>query len=268
MLKQRILTGVVLIPIVVAILLKFPVAWVAVLFGLIALVAAWEWANLVSKQIAVQAGYVILCATLITASWYWLDLELMRLLMLMASCFWVLVLFLLTFFRSSWIGSPVLNDFLWHSGYLVIVAGWIAIINLHQQRPALLLFLFILIWVADSVAYFAGKQFGRVKLAEQLSPGKTREGLWGALAATLLPASLGAWYFDLNPIAAVYFIILCVLTALISIVGDLFESLLKRNAGVKDSGFIIPGHGGILDRIDSLLAASPGFVLGLYWLQA
>ena len=268
MLKQRVITGVILIPVMVAILLKFPTHWLAILFACVALAGAWEWAVLVSKQLVVKALYLLICASLMLIYWFWLQQEHMRLLMLGASCYWVLVLFLLTIYRSSWLGQPALHSFLWHSGYLVIVTGWIAIIQLHKQLPALLLFLFVLIWVADSAAYFAGKKFGRVKLAEKLSPGKTREGMWGALLATLLLALIGVWQFDLKLGAAVYFAILCLLTALISIVGDLFESLLKRNAGVKDSGFLIPGHGGVLDRIDSLLAASPGFVLGLYWLQA
>ncbi len=268
MLRQRVITGAILIPVMVAILLKFPTTWLAILFGFIALAGAWEWATLVSKGLLIKVMYVSICAVLMLAGWFWLQREHMRLLMLAASCFWVLVLFLLTIYRASWLGQPALHSFLWHSGYVVIVTGWIAIIHLHKQLPALLLFLFVLIWVADSAAYFAGKKFGRVKLAEKLSPGKTREGLWGALVATLLLALAGVWQFDLKPGAAVYFIILSLLTALISVVGDLFESLLKRNAGVKDSGFLVPGHGGVLDRIDSLLAASPGFILGLYWLQA
>ena len=122
--------------------------------------------------------------------------------------------------------------------------------------------------MADSAAYFVGKRFGRNKLAEQLSPGKTREGVLGALAGTLILSFIGLWIWraELQFGLAIYFVLLCLLSALISVVGDLFESLLKRNAGKKDSGKLIPGHGGVLDRIDSLLAAAPGFMLGLYWL--
>ena len=268
MLKQRIITGAILAPVIVVVLLVFQTAWLAVLFGLVALIGAWEWASLVSASVVVKAAYVSLCALLMAGGWYWLEQDQLRLLMLAASCYWVLVLFLLTIYHSSWLGQPALRTFLWHSGYIVIVTGWLALVYLHKQLPTLLLFLFILIWVADSAAYFSGKKFGRTKLAETLSPGKTREGLWGALLATFLLALLGVWQFDLKLGAGVYFVILCLLTALISVVGDLFESLLKRNAGVKDSGFLIPGHGGVLDRIDSLMAASPGFILGLYWLHA
>jgi len=141
-------------------------------------------------------------------------------------------------------------------------------LSVHKQQPFMLLFLFVLIWVADIAAYFTGKRFGRNKLAEQLSPGKTREGVLGATIGALLFSLVGIYFWQ-EKLAwglAIYFILLCVLSALISVVGDLFESLLKRNAGKKDSGSIIPGHGGVLDRIDSLLAASPGFMLGLYWL--
>jgi phosphatidate cytidylyltransferase len=144
--------------------------------------------------------------------------------------------------------------------------AWLAMVKLNQQKPSLLLFLFLIVWMADTAAYFAGKRFGKNKLAEQLSPGKTREGLLGAVIGTFILSLAGVWWFELNIMQSVYFVLLCVLTALISVVGDLFESLLKRNAGAKDSGSLIPGHGGVLDRIDSILAAAPGFVLGMYWL--
>ncbi len=164
-------------------------------------------------------------------------------------------------------GNFLLHEFLLYSGYFVITIGWLAMISIHQLNPELLLFLFVLVWVADSAAYFAGKKFGRTKLAEQLSPGKTREGLFGAIIGTLILSFVGLWIWrsELQLGLSVYFVFLCVLSALISVVGDLFESLLKRNAGKKDSGKLLPGHGGVLDRIDSLLAAAPGFMLGLYW---
>ena len=267
MLKQRVITGVILAPIIVAALIVLPTIWIQILFGLIAIAAAWEWGSLVGKNLRIKLFYIFICSALIIASSYLLAEDNIRLLMLAASCYWVVILFLLSFYSPSWLGHPMLHGFLWHSGYLIIVTGWAAIIALHMQLPALLLFFFVLIWLADSAAYFAGKRFGQTKLAAELSPGKTREGLWGAVFATLLLSLLGVWWFELGLGAAIYFMILCLLSVLISVVGDLFESLLKRNAGVKDSGFLIPGHGGVLDRIDSILAAAPGFVLGLYWLH-
>ena len=128
------------------------------------------------------------------------------------------------------------------------------------------MFLLALVWVADITAYFVGKRFGKNKLAPLLSPGKSREGVIGALLASLVMAIIGLRIFTFDKQASMYFIGLCVLTALISVVGDLYESLLKRKAGAKDSGTILPGHGGVLDRIDSLTAAAPIYLLGLYWI--
>ena len=269
MLKQRIITGVILIPIVVVALLRLPSEWLALILGLIALAAAWEWSSMIFDNNGSKYFYVLICGILIAASWYQLEDSHVRLLMLIGSMYWVFILLLLAFYQSTWIGNYLLNGFLHYSGYFVITIGWLAMMALHKQKPELLLFLFVLVWVADSAAYFAGKKFGQNKLAEQLSPGKTREGVFGALVGTFMLSLVGIWIWraDLQFSLAIYFVILCVLSALISVVGDLFESLLKRNAGKKDSGKLIPGHGGVLDRIDSLLAAAPGFMLGLYWLN-
>ncbi len=268
MLKQRVITALILAPIVILSMLYVPAQWFAGLLALVAAAGAWEWASMVTKTIVPKIIYVMVCCALMAMCWYLLDAAQIRLIMFAGSIYWVFILLLLSFYQSSWIGNFLLNSFLHYSGYFVIVVGWLAMIGLHQQKPLLLLFLFVLIWVADIAAYFVGKKFGRNKLAEQLSPGKTREGVLGAMVGTFVFSLLGIWLWrgQLDLGIAVYFVILCVLTALISVVGDLFESLLKRNAGKKDSGVLIPGHGGVLDRIDSLLAASPGFMLGLYWL--
>lgn len=269
MLKQRIITGVVLIPLVVVALLKLSSEWLALVLAIFALAAAWEWASMISENTFSKVFYVVVCAVLLAGCWYLLEDSHVRLLMLLGSAYWACILMLLAFYQSVWIGNYILHGFLHYSGYFVISVGWLALIALHQQKPSLLLFLFVLVWVADSAAYFAGKRFGRNKLAEQLSPGKTREGVLGAIVGTTILSFIGIWIWqtELQLGLAVYFVMLCVLTALISVVGDLFESMLKRNAGKKDSGILIPGHGGVLDRIDSLLAAAPGFVLGVYWLH-
>ena len=268
MLKQRVITAVILAPIVVLSMLYMPSHWFAGFLAVIALAGAWEWASMVTKTLLPKVIYVLICAGLMIACWVVLDESHVRLMMLAGSVYWVFILLLLSFYQTSWLRNYLLDGFLHYSGYFVIVIGWLAMTGLHQQKPVLLLFLFMLVWVADIAAYFTGKKFGRNKLAEQLSPGKTREGVLGAMLGTLIFSLLGVWLWQeqLHWGAAVYFVILCVLSALISVVGDLFESLLKRNAGKKDSGFLIPGHGGVLDRIDSLLAAAPGFMLGLYWM--
>src|SRR5699024_9212938 len=156
------------------------------------------------------------------------------------------------------------------AGILVLIPAWRAIVGLHSLPlvgPEMVLFLFILVWVADSAAYLIGRQFGRARLAPALSPGKTWEGVYGAFAAGLLLLLIGAKVFTFSGRAWWGFIGLGLLTLSFSVVGDLLESLFKRIGAVKDSGRLLPGHGGALDRIDSLVAASPIFVLGAWALE-
>jgi phosphatidate cytidylyltransferase len=135
------------------------------------------------------------------------------------------------------------------------------------RGPLWLLFALLLIWAADSGAYFAGVRFGRRKLAPRISPGKSWEGLFGGLAAAMLLSAAMLHWLGLGWAQLPELLLLTVVIVLVSVVGDLFESLLKRHAGAKDSSQLIPGHGGVLDRIDSLLAALPVFVLGKIWLE-
>jgi phosphatidate cytidylyltransferase len=132
--------------------------------------------------------------------------------------------------------------------------------------PFLALSLLLLIWFADSAAYFAGRRFGRAKLSVLLSPGKTWVGVYAGTAAAAVWGGLVAVLLGLAPEKAMVFVALCVVTAMMSVVGDLFESLLKRRRLIKDAGSLLPGHGGLLDRIDSATAAAPIFTLGLLWL--
>ena len=127
-----------------------------------------------------------------------------------------------------------------------------------------LLFLLLLIWTADSGAYFAGRKYGKNKLAPLISPGKTKEGAYAAFAASGIVAFFGGLWLDLSFIQFVFFILLSAIVVIYSIGGDLLESVYKRRAGVKDSGALLPGHGGVLDRIDSLMSAAPIFTLGVW----
>jgi phosphatidate cytidylyltransferase len=155
------------------------------------------------------------------------------------------------------------------AGFFALVPAWAAIQSIHssgESGPILTLFLLVLIWVADSGAYFAGHRWGRTKLAPIISPGKTREGLYGAMAGSVVCAvALSWWLGEWSRLH--WMLLLCLATVLLSVVGDLFESLFKRQAGAKDSGAILPGHGGVLDRIDSVTAAAPLFLLGLILLE-
>jgi phosphatidate cytidylyltransferase len=149
-------------------------------------------------------------------------------------------------------------------GWLVLIATWVAVVALQTRSPGVLLAMMAIVWIADTAAYFAGRRFGRRKLAPSISPGKTWEGVYGALAAVaiyallLVPLAAAAGYTrPLDAIAAAIWVALTLLLTGLSIIGDLFESQLKRQRGVKDSGAILPGHGGVLDRIDALTAAMP-----------
>ena len=158
--------------------------------------------------------------------------------------------------------NPLVLAFL---GWLALVPALAALLTLLARGPTQLLALFALVWGADIFAYFGGKRFGKHRLASRVSPGKTWEGLMSALLGTQALALAGVGLFEPMSVAAL--VALTALTFVASVVGDLFESLLKRQRGVKDSGNLLPGHGGLLDRIDSLLAAAPVFTLGLILME-
>jgi phosphatidate cytidylyltransferase len=149
-------------------------------------------------------------------------------------------------------------------GWLLLAPCYLSLVWLHAQRPALVMYVLVLIWVADSAAFFAGRRFGRRRLADRVSPGKSWEGVAGGLLGVILLAVAVAAAAGATPLAAPVFVALSLAVAAASVLGDLVESLFKRRAGVKDSGKLIPGHGGVLDRIDSLTAAGPFFAAG--WL--
>ena len=158
-------------------------------------------------------------------------------------------------------------------GMLVLVPAWVALVALHAHSefrgPVLVACLFIMIWSADTGAYYTGKRWGRRKLALHISPGKTLEGLFGAfgfgLAAALVCAVL---LLQMTLIELALFLLVCSGTIAMSVIGDLTESMMKRSRGVKDSGELLPGHGGALDRIDSLTAAAPVFFAGVLALES
>lgn len=156
-------------------------------------------------------------------------------------------------------------DLLQAVGVLLLAAATTAIFSLWQASPWWLLYVFGLVWVADSGAYFAGRAFGRHKLAPKVSPAKTLEGLAGGVVLTAALSMTVACWLQLSLATWLGFVLLSMITVVASVHGDLVESMLKRRAGIKDSGSMLPGHGGVLDRIDSLLAATPIFALGFWW---
>jgi phosphatidate cytidylyltransferase len=159
--------------------------------------------------------------------------------------------------RTRWLMAVV--------GIVTLTALWMALVELHAQSPWMLLGAMALVWVADTAAFFAGRRFGRHKLAPQVSPGKTWEGVAGAYVAVAVYAALCAYLGagGLHARAVLTWVCVALVLTALSVVGDLYESWLKRNAGVKDSGALLPGHGGVLDRIDALLAAMPPAALAI-----
>ena len=267
MLKQRIITAIILGSLIVFTIFKLPYIYIVIFFAAVTLLGAWEWSTLIgAKTLLMKCLYVALIGLMIAAVWFYASPMLEKTILLVASLWWAGVVCFLSLYRTSWLQSKHLQKMLAYSGIIVLVPAWLGLIKLHHAGPEMLMFFLALIWIADIAAYFSGKRYGKNKLAPELSPGKSREGVLGALLASIILALIGIPLLAINAHVWPYFVILCVLTAAISVVGDLYESLLKRKAGVKDSGTILPGHGGILDRIDSITAAAPGYVLGLSWL--
>jgi phosphatidate cytidylyltransferase len=266
MLKQRTLTALVLAPIGVAIILFLPTAVLASVLGVLSLLALWEWARLAGLPsrplrgaiLAVNAGLLVLLWQLRgqDAAWWVIGAGL---------AWWLLAL---AWMRNlAWGAAPTRENALIKlaAGELAILPAWLALIEIHggaDRGHAWALLALMLTWMADTAAYFAGKRFGTTKLAPRISPNKTRAGAWGALAGAALLALAGGWLLGQRGVALAALVALGLLIVVASIVGDLFESLLKRQANVKDSGVLIPGHGGLLDRFDSLFAALPVFAAG------
>ncbi len=266
---QRLVSGLVLAAIMLAVILVAPHAGVAVFFAALFLVGAWEWARLTSLTRAVERyAYMFATAVLMALGWWIRDSDGVLVWLGAASVLWVLIGVVLGRYHRRDDRGPRWQVALRLVGAFLISAAWLAFVKLHQVHALWLLYVLGLVAIADSFAYFSGKLYGRRKLAPDISPGKTREGVIGGLLGVVLFAIIVAYAIELSPVQARYVVLLSVLVGVVSVAGDLFESLLKREAGVKDSGMILPGHGGILDRFDSHIAAAPVFFLGLNWILA
>lgn len=264
MLLRRILTAAVLVPLALAGLFLLSVRDWAIASGVFVLVGAWEWGSIAGWGTVTRAAFTAVVAATFAAVILWVlpaadgFAQWGPLVWGIAVAFWVFAA--LPWLAMGWhVRSPVVLAL---TGWWVLVPAWLAVVAM-QPEPGRLLVILATIWVADSCAYFVGRRFGRHKLAPRVSPGKSREGVAGALAGVAVYFAIveavspgvigrGAWPGVLLFLEAM---------VVLSIVGDLFESWMKREAGVKDSGWILPGHGGVLDRIDSLTSALPAAAL-------
>ena len=257
MLRQRIITALIALAILALVLFLLPPLYAEVVIALVILAAAWEWSGFLgATSPATRIFYVTFIAALMAAvGMVWPD-GVERILQV-AVVWWLLALIWTFVFPTA---IPLFLR--WICGALVLVPLWAALVKLNQVTPSLLLFVLLIVWAADIGAYFAGKQFGRVKLAPGISPGKTWEGVIGGLVLVVLLVLGRSIWFETDLAVIIPF---CLGIAGISIVGDLTVSMFKRTAGLKDSGTLFPGHGGVLDRVDSVAAAAPLFALGLSW---
>jgi phosphatidate cytidylyltransferase len=262
MLKQRILTAIILIPLVIFGILYLPSYAVGLILGAVMLQGAWEWSRMAGLTISWQRFiYVLVLLMLMIYFWSGIDSPVLtKLLAPIALIGWSLaalwVFFPGVFSKKSF--SGILVKLL--AGAFVIVLSWYAMISMHMQLqhgPLWFLYFMGLIWVADSGAYFSGKAFGLHKLAPAVSPGKTWEGVAGALVLVCLYAVLSIWWLPVDMNQLVPLLAVSLFLVPVSVLGDLFESLMKRQSGLKDSGTLLPGHGGIMDRIDSMTAVFP-----------
>jgi phosphatidate cytidylyltransferase len=257
-LKTRFITAAISLVVLGAVLFVLPPALAQLVIAFLVLAGAWEWSGLLGMSAdAARYSFVALIGALIATVVFvvpgYADI------VLQIACVWWFVAFLWTFFFPT----PIPVALRWLAGVLVLVPLFVALQFLYNISPQFLLFALLIVWAADMGAYFVGKQVGRVKLAPSISPGKTWEGVFGGLVLVLILAAAWANSADMRLAIVLPF---CLAVGALSVVGDLTVSMFKRTAGVKDSGKLFPGHGGVLDRVDSVSAAAPLFALGLNWL--
>jgi phosphatidate cytidylyltransferase len=275
MLKQRIITALLLVSLLLGMLFTLPAAGAALMFGVIIAIGAWEWGGLASLSWQGRAIYtttaILLGAVAIGELLTHAELTWVRWFFGAALVFWFWALFAVIGYRGSARGWLAARAGKLVNGLFVLIPAWFAAVYLlvvDGRRPALLLYAMLVVWVADTFAYFAGHKWGRHKLAPDVSPGKTLEGVAGGFAGSLILAVLaGHFLWHWQGRALIAWLVLAAVTMLVSVLGDLVESLHKRMAGVKDSGTVLPGHGGVLDRIDALTSALPVFALGWFYMQ-
>lgn len=273
MFKQRVLTALVLAPLMVVGIFFLPLKQFAFFIAAIATLGAWEWANIAGYERKWErVGYALMVFICLYLSArilrvrpdlliYWLG----------AGALWWVAAFLLVRKYpggiSLWQSRPI-RAFL---GLCVLVPMWVGFMHLKVQPHSSLLIVYVMliVWGADTGAYFAGRRWGNTKLAPHVSPGKSWAGFWGGLATCVLIAvaygySLDLWLRPLDQRDQVILLLIAVITMVVSVLGDLVESMMKRHRGIKDSSSLLPGHGGVLDRIDSMAAAVPVFALCIY----
>jgi phosphatidate cytidylyltransferase len=270
MLRQRLITAGILGPLVLGGIWLMPSAIFTIAIAIVGLAAALELTELAQLRHPIRRamylcslilGMLVLCQFTACAMAYWLQA---------ATTMWWLVVTLALITRRHTI-APSQYACWWTliGGGVILLTAWFSMMHIYHHHPngaALTMFLFILTWMADSAAFFVGKHWKGKLLSPVVSPKKTWAGVFGAMAGASL-CGVGLWLSGWLPVNLALSILLCILVALLSVGGDLWESLIKRRTGAKDSGELLPGHGGVLDRVDSMLASAPAFAFGINTLE-
>lgn len=257
MLKLRLITAFFLIPLVILAIFILPLPYFMGLCTLFSLLTAWEYAPLIGWN---KTPWRIFYIAIVLASILFVLSLPSELPIIIGLILWTLITIALVSVRVTSFVPEIPKWILGITGVLILLSFWGALVIL-RVTPWLLLWLFLLVWTADTAAYFGGRLFGKHPLAPLLSPKKTMEGFYSALVMVLLLSLAASYFFPHANYSALKWMLAGFLTFIAAVAGDLFESFLKRQSNVKDSGQLLPGHGGLLDRIDSLLAAAPVFLI-------
>jgi len=284
MLLKRIITALVLASLIALAVFKLPMEYFSLVIGLITLLAAWEWSNLAGVDSLVKRVLFLLVLILpmlgihfwtqilevVAQTVDWPDVRdysgILEWLVIPPVLFWILVMILIRNTPTGVLNLKLKIRYKVLIGWFILLSAWMFLSRLRAfYGTEMTMYFLILIWAADISAYFAGKKWGTTQLAPEISPGKTVAGMYGALISGFVCAVVLSMIYGFQLMIAADFVLLSVLTVLISIYGDLFVSVVKRQHGVKDSGSLLPGHGGVLDRVDSLIAAIPFFYGCIYF---
>ena len=263
--RARVVTGLVLAVAVVAAVTLPGTGLFALIFGVVTLVAAWEWVCLLTGRNWTTVAATAAFAVLLAALWLGSSPPAFEVAVYAAVSWWLFIFILISAYRADWRDSAWLRRCFYIGMPAALAGAWVALVQLRQGGVAWLLYLVSLVAVSDIGAYYIGRRWGRRRLIPELSAGKTVAGLWGALACVALLAVAAGQAAGERWLGAFELVLLSLFAALAGVVGDLGISMLKRGAGRKDSGALLPGHGGVLDRVDSTLAAAPVFILALHW---
>ncbi|MFA5984275.1 MAG: phosphatidate cytidylyltransferase [Methylococcaceae bacterium] len=283
MLLKRVITALVLAPLAALAVFQLNPEYFSVILGLLMLFAAWEWSVLIGiNATSKRVLYLLLLVLPMVGIYLWTQIlemtaqifnwpdvrdysGILDILIVPAVIFWVVIMLLLRGNPEKLLKLDLKMPYKIILGAMIMHSFWMCLSRLKAFYGAeMTMYLLLLIWGADVAAYFVGRRYGKAKLSPEISPGKTVEGAYGAIAAALICGVVLSLIYGFNIMIASDFILLSIMTVLISVYGDLFFSLVKRKRGVKDSGALLPGHGGILDRLDSLIAAVPFFYAGVY----